>query len=74
MATERMAMMLRYSFHLNAEADCVEAAVASVLGAGNRTRDLAKPAQLAVGTAEMGRKIVSAIREQAQQSQPIAVH
>src|SRR5580692_7350621 len=69
-----VAMMLRYSFHLNAEADCVEAAVASVLGAGNRTRDLAKPAQLAVGTAEMGRKIVSAIPEQAQQSQPIAVH
>jgi 3-isopropylmalate dehydrogenase len=66
--------MLRYSFHLNAEADCVEAAVASVLGAGNRTRDLATPAQVAIGTAEMGRKIVSAITERARQAQPIAVH
>src|SRR5580692_9025514 len=69
-----VAMMLRYSFHLDAEAACVEAAVASVLGAGNRTRDLAKPAQFAIGTAEMGRKIVSAIAEQAHQAQPIAVH
>src|SRR6202521_1138415 len=57
------AMMLRHSFHLDAEADCVEAAVASVLGAGHRTRDLAKPGQPATGTAEMGRKIVAAIKE-----------
>jgi 3-isopropylmalate dehydrogenase len=69
-----VAMMLRYSFHLNTEADCIEAAVASVLNTGNRTRDLAKSAQVAIGTAEMGRKIVSAIRERAQQAQPIAVH
>jgi 3-isopropylmalate dehydrogenase len=69
-----VAMMLRYSFHLNAEADCVEAAVTSVLGTGNRTRDLAKSGQLALGTAEMGRKVVSAIRERAQQAQPIAAH
>jgi 3-isopropylmalate dehydrogenase len=67
-------MMLRYSFHLNTEADCIEAAVASVLNTGNRTLDLAKSAQVAIGTAEMGRKIVSAIRERAQQAQPIAVH
>jgi 3-isopropylmalate dehydrogenase len=60
-----VAMMLRHSFHLDAEADCVEAAVASVLGAGHRTRDLAKPDQPAIGTAEMGRKIVAAIKEQA---------
>jgi 3-isopropylmalate dehydrogenase len=57
------AMMLRHSFHLDAEADCVEAAVASVLGAGHRTRDLAKPGQPATGTAEMGHKIVAAINE-----------
>jgi 3-isopropylmalate dehydrogenase len=60
-----VAMMLRYSFHLDAEADCVEAAVASVLGAGHRTRDLTKAGQPAIGTAEMGRKIVTAIKEQA---------
>src|SRR5277367_4372655 len=58
-----VAMMLRYSFQLNAEADCVEAAVASALSAGHRTRDLAKPDQLAIGTSEMGSKIVAATRE-----------
>ena len=56
-----VAMMLRHSFHLDAEADCVEAAVTSVIGSGNRTRDLAKKGQPAIGTAEMGRKIVAAI-------------
>jgi 3-isopropylmalate dehydrogenase len=62
-----VAMMLRHSFHLDAEADCVEAAVASVLKAGHRTRDLARPDQSAIGitTTEMGREIVAAIKEQA---------
>jgi 3-isopropylmalate dehydrogenase len=60
-----VAMMLRYSFHLTAEADCVEAAAASVLGAGHRTHDLAKRGQPAIGTAEMGRRIATAITEQA---------
>jgi 3-isopropylmalate dehydrogenase len=64
-----VAMMLRHSFHLNAEADCVEAAVASVIGAGNRTRDLAKPGQPAIGTTEMGRKIVAAINKQPKPAQ-----
>jgi 3-isopropylmalate dehydrogenase len=63
-----VAMMLRHSFHLDAEADCVEAAVACVLDAGNRTRDLAKAGQPAIGTVEMGRKIVAAIREQPKQA------
>ena len=57
-----VAMMLRHSFHLSAEADCVEAAVASVISGGNRTRDLAKAGQPAIGTAEMGRKIVAAVK------------
>jgi 3-isopropylmalate dehydrogenase len=59
-----VAMMLRHSFHLDAEAECVESAVASVLDAGNRTRDLAKPGQPAISTAEMGLKIVAAIKAQ----------
>ena len=58
-----VAMMLRYSFHLEAEAECVEAAVASVLDAGHRTRDLAKRGQAAIGTAEMGGDVVAAMRE-----------
>jgi 3-isopropylmalate dehydrogenase len=58
-----VAMMLRHSFRLNAEAECVEAAVTVVLQGGNRTRDLAKAGNAAIGTEEMGRKIVAAIRE-----------
>jgi 3-isopropylmalate dehydrogenase len=57
-----VAMMLRHSFHLNAEAECVEAAVASVIDSGNRTRDLAKASQPAISTSEMGRKVVAAIK------------
>jgi 3-isopropylmalate dehydrogenase len=67
-----VAMMLRYSFHLDAEAECVEAAVGSVLDAGHRTRDLAKRGQAAIGTVEMGREIVSAIKQRValQEKQP----
>ena len=37
------AMMLRYSFDLSEEADCIESAVNKVLEAGWRTRDIAAP-------------------------------
>jgi 3-isopropylmalate dehydrogenase len=57
-----VAMMLRYSFQLEAEAECVEDAVASVLDAEHRTRDLAKRGQAAIGTVEMGRDVVVAIK------------
>jgi 3-isopropylmalate dehydrogenase len=60
-----VAMMLRHSFHLDAEAACVETAVASVLRAGRRTRDLAKAGQPALSTSGMGREIVAAIAEPA---------
>jgi 3-isopropylmalate dehydrogenase len=60
-----VAMMLRHSFHLDAEAECVEAAVASVLGAGHRTRDLARSGYPAMSTAEMGREIAHAVRDHA---------
>ncbi|HXZ40699.1 MAG TPA: 3-isopropylmalate dehydrogenase [Terriglobales bacterium] len=56
-----VAMMLRHSFQLDAEAACVEAAVDSVLSAGYRTRDLAQPGQATVTTAEMGRKVAERI-------------
>jgi 3-isopropylmalate dehydrogenase len=64
-----VAMMLRYSFHLDTEVECVEAAVASTVDGGNRTRDLAKPGQFALSTAEMGRKITAAIMEQPKHAQ-----
>jgi len=60
-----IAMMLRFSFHLNVEADCVESAVGAVLDAGNRTRDLAKAGQPAISTSEMGRKVAVAVKENA---------
>ncbi len=69
-----VAMMLRYSFHLGAEADCIESAVASVLRAGHRTRDLTKRDEPAIGTLEMGSKIVAAIKEQKEVANPTTVH
>jgi len=56
-----VAIMLRHSFQLNAEAACIEAAVEAVLSAGNRTRDLAKPGQPPISTREMGNKVVEQI-------------
>jgi 3-isopropylmalate dehydrogenase len=60
-----VAMMLRHSFHLDAEAARVETAVASVLRAGRRTRDLAQAGQPALSTSAMGREIVAQIAEPA---------
>jgi len=52
------AMMLRYSFKLEAEAAAVENAVEMTLSAGHRTRDLAKGDQQYVTTEEMGQQVV----------------
>jgi len=56
------AMLLRYSFHLEAEAACIEDAVSAVLAQGARTADLAGKAQAAISTAEMGWTVVEAVR------------
>jgi len=58
-----VAMMLRYSFHLDAEASCTERAVEAVLSAGYRTRDLANPGENSVTTEAMGTKVVEAVHE-----------
>ncbi len=52
-----VAMMLRHTFELSKEAECIEAAVMSALDAGLRTADLARGAERAVSTSEMGQKI-----------------
>jgi len=49
-----MAMMLRYSFDLDKEADAVEAAVQQVLTEGYRTGDIMSEGCTEVGTVEMG--------------------
>ena len=56
-----VAMMLRYSFQLAAEADAVERAVDKVLAEGWRTADIAEPDVTPIGTREMGRLICAAI-------------
>jgi 3-isopropylmalate dehydrogenase len=52
-----IAMMLRHSFQLEAEAKCVEAAVNNALGAGHRTKDLAKSGEPTLSTNQMGGKV-----------------
>ncbi|MCB0011506.1 MAG: 3-isopropylmalate dehydrogenase, partial [Anaerolineales bacterium] len=56
-----MAMMLRFSLGLEAEAAAVEKAVADTLSAGHRTGDLAQPGETALGTAAMTQEIVARI-------------
>jgi len=66
------ALLLRYSFQMEREAASIEAAVTSVLAAGYRTRDLAKPGQTALTTVEMGAKVADAV---VPQSKPqMAIH
>lgn len=67
-----VAMLLRHSFHLEREAAAVEAAVAAVLGEGARTADLAGKAHSAISTAEMGRRVVDAVKAQASLRQAVS--
>jgi 3-isopropylmalate dehydrogenase len=55
------AMCLRYSFYLGDAADRIDGAIASVLGQGLRTADLAQDGCRTVGTREMGEAIVAAL-------------
>ena len=55
------AMMLRYSFDLQKEADAVEAAVNKVLDGGYRTVDIMSEGTTLIGTTEMGEKIAKGI-------------
>ena len=57
-----VAMMLRYSFDLDKEADAVERAVASVLKDGYRTIDIMSEGKNQIGTKEMGDRICSYIK------------
>lgn len=55
------AMMLRFSFDLDTEADAVETAVEKVLKDGYRTIDIMSEGKTQIGTAEMGDKICAYI-------------
>jgi 3-isopropylmalate dehydrogenase len=52
-----VAMMFRYSFQMQAEADAIEAAVDAVLGEGWHTADIAGAPEKLVGTQQMGKLI-----------------
>jgi 3-isopropylmalate dehydrogenase len=57
-----VALMLRHTFHLQKEAECVEAGVTSTLMGGFRTRDLARHDERTVSTEEMGAQIAEFVR------------
>ena len=57
-----VALLLRHSFQLEREAACIESSVSAVLNAGARTADLARSGQSSITTAEMGRKVVEAVK------------
>ena len=56
-----VAMMLRYSLGRSDLADRIQAAVKTVLAAGLRTGDIAKPGEARIGTAAMGDAVVAAL-------------
>lgn len=53
-----IAMMLRYSFDMVEEADCIEAAVEKTLSAGLRTGDIMDKDGKLVGCTEMGESVI----------------
>ena len=56
-----VAMMLRYTFNLEAEAARIEAAVQKVLAQGLRTADIAEGGTRTIGTREMGDAVLAAL-------------
>jgi 3-isopropylmalate dehydrogenase len=60
-----VAMLLRYSFRLEREAVCIEAAVSTVLDEGARTQDLDRTGADAISTSQMGERVVDAVKQSA---------
>ena len=58
------AMMLRYSFDMAEEADCIAQAVSAVLDEGYRTGDIFSPGCKKVGCTEMGRLIIEKMKRE----------
>ncbi len=65
-----VALMLRHTFRLAKEAECVEAGVMSALKGGIRTRDLAREGERSVTTEEMGSQIAEFVRLEAITNSP----
>ena len=60
-----VAMLLRHSFHLEREAECVERAVISALDQGFRTADLARAGKTPVTTSAMGHEVIEQLKKAA---------
>ena len=58
-----LAMALRYSFDMGAEADRLERAISETLAAGHRTADIARPGDATVSTSAMGDAVVAALSD-----------
>ena len=56
------AMMLKYTFGLEKESESIKQAVENILNDGFRTKDIAKKGDIALGTKEMGNKILEYIK------------
>lgn len=61
------AMMLRYSFDLDIEADAIERAVSFTLKDGYRTADIMSEGKTQVGTKEMGNRICEYIKSESEE-------
>ena len=57
------AMLLRYSFDMTQEADCIESAVSKVLDAGWRTADIMAEGCTLVGCTQMGTLILENMKK-----------
>jgi 3-isopropylmalate dehydrogenase len=57
-----VAMMMRYSFLMEAEADIIESAIKKVLDAGYRTGDIANQGEVVLNTEEMTEKVIEYIQ------------
>jgi 3-isopropylmalate dehydrogenase len=58
-----VAMMLRYSFALEAEAEAIENAVLATLEQGHRTYDIMSDGKTKVGTKKMGDLIAQEVKD-----------
>lgn len=58
-----VALMLRYSFKLNEEAELIERAVDKVIEKGYRTEDIKTSDSIVIGTEKMGDEICNCIKE-----------
>jgi 3-isopropylmalate dehydrogenase len=65
-------MMLRYSFKLPNEADCIERSVRSVLADGYRSADIAGDSCSVLGPAEMGARVAAQVEQEAAMRETLA--